>query len=94
MAGLAPVKAAVHGRVTGIGFRVFVRMWARRLGLSGYVHNLPDDTSVEVEAEGEKDELEKLMAYLHCGPPLARVERVDVGWGKYTGKYDDFSVKW
>ena len=93
MAHLALVKAKVHGRVTGIGFRAFAREQAKALGLSGYARNLPDERTVEIEAEGEKARLEKLIAYLRMGPPLARVERVEVNWSEYTGQYSDFSIR-
>ena len=93
MADLASVKALVYGRVQGIGFRFFTRERAKRLELTGYARNLLDGGTVEVAAEGEKDRLENLVAYLRTGPPGARVERVEVDWSEYTGQYDDFSVR-
>ena len=93
MADLASVKALVYGRVQGIGFRFFTRERAKRLELTGYVRNLLDGGTVEVAAEGEKDSLENLVAYLRTGPPGARVDRVEVDWSEYTGQYDDFSVQ-
>ena len=93
MADLALVKATVHGRVTGIGFRAFARAEAGTLGLTGFVRNLPDENTVEIEAEGERDRLEKLIAYLKVGPPLARVERVEISWSEYRGRYSDFSIR-
>ena len=93
MADLALIKATVHGRVTGIGFRAFARAEAGTLGLTGFARNLPDENTVEIEAEGEKDGLEKLIAYLKVGPPLARVERVEISWSEYSGRYSDFSIR-
>ena len=93
MADLALVKATVHGRVKGIGFRAFTWEQAKALGLNGYVRNLPDRDAVGLEAEGERAGLEKLLVYLKRGPPLARVERVEVNWAAYTGRYSDFSVR-
>jgi len=49
----------ISGRVQGVGFRWFVREEARRLGLSGWVTNLPDG-EVEVRAGGEGSSLERL----------------------------------
>ncbi len=93
MADLASVKALIYGRVQGIGFRFFTRERAKRLELTGFVRNLLDGGTVEVTAEGEKDRLENLVAFLRAGPPGARVERVEVDWSEYTGQYDDFSVR-
>ena len=71
----------VSGRVQGVGFRVFVLEEAQRLGVSGYVRNLPDG-SVEAVASGETGALERLERALRAGPPGARVERVE---GSVTG---------
>jgi acylphosphatase len=69
----------IRGRVQGVGFRWFVREEARRLGLSGWVTNLPGG-DVEVRAGGEPSSLERLRSALLVGPSGARVERVeDVG---------------
>ena len=89
----ASLRAVVRGRVQGVFFRDFVRRWAYQLKLNGYVHNLPDG-DLEVVAEGEKPDLEKLLAYLKEGPPAASVEEVVEEWGKATGKYAEFCVKY
>ena len=93
MADLASIKATVHGRVTGIGFRAFVRAQANALGLTGWARNLPDERTVEIEAEGERVKLEELISYLRVGPSLASVERVGVNWSDYTGQYSVFSIR-
>jgi len=94
MAGLASVRVTVHGYVQGVFFRAFVSGQAIRLGLVGYVRNLPSGEAVEVRAEGEREQLERLIDYLKVGPPAANVERVETSWSKYTGNYSGFSVKY
>ena len=71
------VRAVVTGRVQGVSFRWYTRAEARRLGVAGWVRNLPDG-GVEVYAEGDPDAVEALVRYLHEGPPLAVVVDVDV----------------
>lgn len=51
-----------------------------------------DDGSVEVVAEGNKEELAQLIAKLRVGLRAARIERVEVKWGEYSGKYRGFDV--
>lgn len=94
MADLALVQATVYGRVQGVFFRSFVSRQATQLGLTGYVHNLPDGEAVEVHAEGERKQLEELISYLKIGPPGAKVERVETNWSEYTRNYSRFSIRY
>ena len=81
----------VKGRVQGVGFRWFVQQKAQKLGLSGYVRNLPDG-NVEFEAEGEKAELESLLAAVNHGPAFSRVLDVASEWKEASGRYDGFEI--
>lgn len=92
MTEVASIKSTVYGRVQGVFFRAFVNRCARELGLAGYVRNLPDG-ALEVRAEGERRQLEKLIGYLRLGPPAARVKEVVTNWSEYTGGYSGFSVR-
>ena len=74
----------VHGRVQGVWFRDSTRREAERLGVTGYAINLPDG-SVEVLACGPAEVLDELQAWLHQGPPMARVTKVDVAGSDATG---------
>ena len=87
MAKLARLEAIVRGRVQGVGFRDYVVDRARSLGLAGHVRNLDDGASVRVEAEGERDDLERLVTELHRGPLGARVDEVRVAWSEYRGAF-------
>lgn len=89
----ASLKATVHGQVQGVFFRAFVSHHATRMGLTGYVANIPDGRSVEVLAEGERRKLEELVQYLKTGPPEAGVEEVKTGWAKYEGRFSQFKIR-
>lgn len=91
---LASLHAIVYGHVQGVFFRAFVVEKASRLGLSGYVRNLPHREAVEVRAEGERQKLEELAGYLKTGPSQARVTRLTAEWSEYSGKYTDFQIKY
>ena len=93
MTDSASLQATVYGRVQGVFFRDFVARWARELRLVGYVRNLRDG-AVEVRAEGERQQLEKLVGYLKVGPPAARVNKVVTSWSGYTGDYSGFGVRY
>ena len=93
MSDLASIQAIVYGDVQGVYFRDFVSQRAKELGLTGYVGNLPEGT-VEVQAEGERKQLEQLIGYLKVGPRSAKVEKVITNWSEYTGNYSGFSIRY
>jgi acylphosphatase len=75
-----PIEARrffVRGRVQGVGFRWFVEREAHILGIAGWVRN-NHDGSVEVLAQGTRDQLSGLHGRLREGPRAARVDAVDV----------------
>ncbi len=83
----------VSGRVQGVYYRATTCDVAKRLRLTGWVRNLPDGR-VEIVAEGPEDALKALIDWCWEGPPLARVEDVEVKWEEPTGEYDDFRVRY
>ena len=94
MADLASVQVIVYGYVQGVFFRDFASRRATELGLTGYVRNLPGGEAVEVNAEGERKQLQELIDYLKVGPPTARVEKVETNWSEYTGIYSHFGIRY
>ena len=92
MADKAQVHIVVSGRVQGVFFRGAAAQEARALGLSGWVRNLPDGRVV-ILAEGERRNLEMLLAWAHQGPSAARVEGVEAEWSEYEGKLHGFEVR-
>ncbi|RFA37991.1 acylphosphatase [Alkalilimnicola ehrlichii] len=64
------------GRVQGVSYRAGTRAKALQLGLTGFARNL-DDGRVEVLACGEADKLADLERWLHKGPSLAVVTKVE-----------------
>ncbi|VVC71865.1 Acylphosphatase [uncultured archaeon] len=88
----ARLSAKVFGEVQGVFFRAATVEEAVKLGVSGRVANA-DDGTVEVEAEGERDALESLLAWLHVGPPAARVEKVEFSWGACAGDFRGFHAE-
>ena len=91
MAKRQAIRATVHGRVQGVGFRDATVRRARVLGVLGWVRN-EDDGTVGVHAEGDEDALEELVAVLREGPRDAVVERVDVERVKVEG-HEQFAAR-
>lgn len=86
------LHAIVVGRVQGVSFRYFVVEQAESLDLYGWVRNKWNG-SVEVIAEGSRQNLETLLQALRDGPPMAKVIDVDFEWQSYTGDFTDFQVR-
>ena len=83
----------ISGKVQGVGFRNFTQMNAKQLSINGYAKNLPNG-KVEVVAEGDKAQLDALVALLKKGPRFARVDSLDVDERSFTGEYKTFGIRY
>ncbi|HQV95311.1 MAG TPA: acylphosphatase [Anaerolineales bacterium] len=89
------VRAHIHvkGRVQGVGFRAHVEYHARQLGgLTGWVRNIGYDT-VEAIAEGERENVERLIETMKQGPSMSRVDESTVEWENVTGEFQEFETR-
>ncbi len=89
----AKMHVVVIGMVQGVGFRYFTFKKARELGLKGFVKNLPDGT-VEIEASGEREELEELLQAVRQGPRSAVVNDTVVSWDSGTEEDKEFRIEY
>jgi len=83
----------IKGMVQGVFFRASTQETAVRLGLKGWVRNLPDG-SVEAVFEGPAEKVKQAVEWCYKGPPGARVSEIDENWPDYTGEFSDFGVKY
>lgn len=83
----------ISGKVQGVFFRSNMRNIAIRNGVFGWVKNLPDGR-VEAVIEGPEDAVKRVIDWAHEGPPLARVDYVEVIWEEYKGEFKDFKIKY
>lgn len=70
-------RLQIVGRVQGVGYRDWVVTTGRRLGLRGWVRNR-DDGSVEALIAGDEAAVSAMIEACLQGPPIARVDKVDV----------------
>jgi acylphosphatase len=90
-----PIEAKrylVRGRVQGVGFRWFVEREAHMLGIAGWVRNNHDGT-VEVLAQGTRDQLSGLHSRLREGPRASRVDAVEVSEASPTAGINSFRIQ-
>ena len=91
------MKARAHifvsGRVQGVFYRDNTRRWASSKGLKGWVRNLPDGR-VEALVEGDEDSIETLIRQMRDGPPMARIDNIEVEWEEFKEEFSDFRITW
>jgi acylphosphatase len=90
-----PIEArrfVVRGRVQGVGFRWFVEREAHILGIAGWVRN-NHDGSVEVLAQGTRDQLSGLHGRLREGPRASRVDAVEVSEASPVTGMNSFRIE-
>ncbi len=86
------LHATVEGRVQGVGFRYFVATLAQDLNLTGWVRNL-DNGDVEIVAEGNTLDLERLLTQISVGPSSSKVFKVSADWSAAENKFTSFSIR-
>ena len=82
------VHVIISGRVQGVWFRANTRQKAEQLGVTGWVRNTHDGC-VEAVFEGEK-----MLEWCNHGPPLAKVENVEIKKQTPTNGFNGFSIKY
>jgi len=93
MVTMKRVHLFVSGRVQGVFFRASTRDTARRLGLTGWVRNLPDGR-VEGLFEGDEEALRRLIEWCRSGPAGAAPEKLELEWKDYSGGFRDFRIRY
>ncbi len=87
------IHVFISGRVQGVFFRYTSKELAEQLGVTGWIRNLPDGR-VEAIVEGDEDKIEEMIEFFHKGPPLARVDKVEIIEEEYKGEFKDFRIKY
>ena len=83
--------AIITGRVQGVWYRMETKQAADLNGVAGWVRNKRDG-SVEAVLEGPEDAVRSTLAWCWKGPPLSKVDHIDVKWQPYTGEFEQFGV--
>ena len=86
------LRLRITGRVQGVGYRWSMAQEAQRLCVNGWVRNRVDG-SVEAVACGSEDSVRALMDWAKRGPPMARVDGVEVKDVADLGLLDGFEQR-
>ncbi|MCX5834097.1 MAG: acylphosphatase [Deltaproteobacteria bacterium] len=86
------VHVYISGLVQGVFFRARTHREATRLGLGGWIRNLPDGR-VEAVFEGPDEKIKEMLDWCRQGPSGALVEGVELIEASYTGAFRDFMIR-
>lgn len=86
------VHLVIKGLVQGVSYRASAQDEARRLGVKGWVRNLPNG-DVESIAEASSETVERFITWCHHGPEEARVTDVLVTEPGSSESFSDFQVR-
>lgn len=86
------VHVRVSGRVQGVYYRAYTRDWAQRLGVKGWVQNIPGG-GVEAVLEGERQKVGELLKLMKTGPSGALVSGMELSELEPKG-YQDFEIRY
>jgi len=91
MSNLVRAHAIITGRVQGVCFRMETCRAVEHLKVSGWVRNKCDG-SVEAVFEGEQEDVKAALNWCQQGPPISRVDDVNVSWQDHIGDFSGFQV--
>jgi len=84
-------RLLISGRVQGVAFRWETLQVAEHCRVYGWVRNLSDGR-VEAVAEGPRRQVNDLIDWCRKGPPVARVDSLDIQWEDFSGEFQDFKI--
>jgi len=89
-----PERAHIYitGRVQGVGFRYSTYHVARQFGLAGWVRNV-EDGRVEAVFLGNRETIQRMLAWCRHGPPGSFVENLDVTWDETADGPVEFRIE-
>ncbi|MFX0145561.1 MAG: acylphosphatase [Candidatus Hodarchaeota archaeon] len=89
---MSRIKIKVFGHVHGVFFRYTTKKVAQKLGLTGYVKNMPNGT-VYIEAEGPQQKINELLEFSKQGPKHAQVQKVEYEFATPSNEFKEFDYE-
>lgn len=90
----------IRGDVIGVGFRAWTKYQAKKTGVCGWVRNVynhpeifDSEGGVEVLIQGDNKRIEQMIDLLKEGPPVSRVEAVEVFYEEPKETYKEFEIR-
>ena len=85
------IHVLVSWRAQKVWFRKQTQTKALEIGLTGWVKNLLNQ-GVKILAEGNMDKLIEFTEWLQDGPPLAKVNKLNIEWFEMENEFNTFEI--
>ena len=85
-------RIIIEGRLQGYNFRYTTQQQATKLGLVGFIRNLSDGR-IEIEAQGDKDSVEKLLAWCQQEPHSSNIRNILYRFDEPSKGYTEFMLR-
>ena len=83
----------VSGRVQGVYYRKFTSQRLQRMGVFGYIRNLPDG-KVEVVVDPRGVDLDSILLALKEGSPMSRVDNIEYEVIDTNEQFSGFEIRY
>ena len=83
----------ISGKVQGVFYRASTRDKALRIGVTGWVKNIPGG-NVEAVFQGEKNKVMQMIEWCKKGPAYSKVDDVSVTWEELKEEFETFEVRY
>ncbi len=96
---LKQARLYIKGDVIGVGFRAWTKIQAKLNKITGWVknkhdhHRFENGEGVEVVIQGQQEQVEKMIELIKVGPPVSRVEDVEVIWQEPKEIFEEFEIR-
>ena len=87
------VYIKIFGRVQGVWYRSSTKQKADQIGVKGWVRNTMDGC-VEAVFSSEQEKITELINWCKKGPPLSKVDNVEIRIQKTIEDFKDFKIKY
>lgn len=90
----------IKGDIIGVGFRAWTKIQAKINNVSGWVKNTFNNPGVfgvgggvETLIQGDEKNINKMVELLKQGPPVSRVDDVEIFWQDPKEIVEGFEIK-
>jgi acylphosphatase len=97
---ITQARLYVIGDVIGVGFRAWTKIQTKSHNVTGWVRNEHRRAEVfgmaggvEVLLQGQDHDVERMIQTIRKGPPISRVEEVEVMHEKPREIFDSFEIR-